>query len=96
MANLEDLLAVYPWLARLGPDLLGQLDVAELAGPHPCALALGPTVVAYRSGASLSPGRIQLCSVVPVKQLSPARISVLKEAERTNPGIVLVQYDPQL
>jgi hypothetical protein len=33
--------------------------------------------------------------MVPVEQISPARIAVLREAERANPGIVLVQYDAQ-
>ncbi|GAA3469251.1 hypothetical protein [Nonomuraea roseola] len=94
MARLDDLLAAYPWLRLLGTDLLGRLDLAELADPHPCALVLGPTVVAYRRGARPRPGRVSLCSVIPAARIGPARVALLDDAERANPGIVLVEYAP--
>ncbi|MGP3959133.1 hypothetical protein ACTWPT_24310 [Nonomuraea sp. 3N208] len=92
MARPGDLLAAYPWLRLLGTDLLGRLDFAELADPHPCALALGPTVVAYRRGACPRPGRVSLCSLIPAARIGPARVALLNEAERVNPEIVLVEY----
>ncbi|MEO3795930.1 hypothetical protein ABGB14_37515 [Nonomuraea sp. B10E15] len=94
MARLEDLLAAYPWMRRLGADLLSRLDLDELADPHPYALALGPAVVAYRRGARPSPGRVSLCTLVEAARIGEARIAVLDDAERADPGIVLVEYAP--
>lgn len=94
MARLSDLLAAYPWLEMLGPDRLGRLDLAELADPHPAALALGPTVVAYRRGARPRLGLISLCSLVPAAAITPARVVQLNDVERANPEIVLVEYAP--
>jgi hypothetical protein len=95
LANLEQLLAAYPWLGQLGADLIARLDLAELADPQPCARALGPTVIAYRRDVPPRSGRVQLCTVVPVAQISSSRIAVLMDAERAHPGLVFVEYAPQ-
>ncbi|GAA3886560.1 hypothetical protein [Streptomyces sedi] len=92
MARLDELVAAYPWLARLPADALRRLDTEELADPHPVALALGPTVVAYRRGAVARPGRVSLCSLLGAAPLGPRRLAELAEAERRTPGIVLVEY----
>ncbi|WP_215544841.1 hypothetical protein [Amycolatopsis sp. CA-230715] len=84
----------YPWLCALDPDVLRRLDVAELADPHPAALALGPTVVAYLRDARHRPGRIMLCQAVSAAAIGPERMAALAAAERANPGIVLVEYAP--
>lgn len=94
MASLDQLLVAYPWLRLLDEKVLSLLDVDELVNPHPAALRLGPTVVAYRRGAHPRPGRIPLCTVVPAARISSARAADLAEAERANPGIVLVEYAP--
>ncbi|PRX44807.1 hypothetical protein B0I32_15020 [Nonomuraea fuscirosea] len=94
MPQLPDLLSAYPWLQRLSADQLRRLDLAELADPHPAALALGATVVAYRRGARPRPGWVSLCSLVPAAPISPARLAQLGKVERANPGIVLVEYAP--
>jgi hypothetical protein len=95
IARFDDLLAAYPWLGRLDADLLDRLDLAELADPHPAALALGSTVVAYRRDARPCPERVSLCAVVPAARIDPARVASLADAERANPGIVLVEYAPE-
>jgi hypothetical protein len=94
MAALDRLLGAYPWLRMLGEAVLSRLDVDELVDPHPVALGLGPTVVAYRRGARARPDRIALCAVVPAARITSARAAELAEAERAHPGIVLVEYAP--
>jgi len=94
MASLESLLSAYPWLPALGEDVLCRLDVDELAEPHPVALELGPFVVAYRRGARPRPDRVALCAVVPAARIDASRAAALADAERANPGIVLVEYAP--
>lgn len=94
MASLGQLLVAYPWLRLLPDEVLSLLDVDELADPHPVALGLGPTVVAYRRGAHPRPDRIPLCTVVPAARIDSTRAADLAEAEWANPGIVLVEYAP--
>jgi hypothetical protein len=96
VGSLDQLLVAYPWLRLLGDDVLSSLDIEELVDPHPVALRLGPTVVAYRRGARPRPDRVSLCSMVPAARVSSARAADLADAERANPGIVLVEYAPEI